>query len=164
MTPAIKSISENIDPKAVPEIRQLKLLYHDNVLQLVEQIAAIVSSIGLIAVVVAGVGIIGLVSFSVSQRLKEIAIRMALGARKLHLVAALLLQFLWPVAIGLVVGTGVAAAASKVLRKILFGVNNLDPLSYVGAVGTLVSIIVLASLLPVRRALRLDLAGTLHHD
>ncbi len=164
VAPMIKSISESLDPRLFPEIRQMKLLYRDNVLQLVEQIAAIVSSIGLIAVLVAGVGIIGLVSFSVSQRLKEIAIRMALGAKKLHLLTALLRQFVWPVVVGLTVGTGVAAAASKVLRKILFGVNNLDPASYAGAVGILVAIIVLAGLLPVRRALGLDLARTLHHD
>jgi ABC-type antimicrobial peptide transport system permease subunit len=51
-----------------------------------------------------------------------------------------------------------------VLRKILYGVSNLDLPSYAGAIGILAAIIVLAALLPVRRALRLDLARTLHHD
>jgi predicted permease len=164
VAPMIKAISESLDAKLFPEIRQMKRLYRDNVLEVVEQIAAIVSSIGFIAVLVAGVGIIGLVSFSVSQRLKEVAIRMALGAKKLHLLTALLLQFLWPITVGLAVGTGAAAAASKVLRKILYGVSNLDLPSYAGAIGILAAIIVLAALLPVRRALRLDLARTLHHD
>jgi predicted permease len=160
----IKSISESLDPKLFPEIRQMKLLYRDNVLHMVEDIATIVSIIGLVALMVAGVGIIGLVSFSVSQRLKEIAIRMALGAKKVDVLTAVLRQFVWPVALGLVAGTGLAAALSKVLRKILFGVNNLDPLSYAGAICVLAAIVLLAGLLPARRALRLDLARTLHYE
>jgi predicted lysophospholipase L1 biosynthesis ABC-type transport system permease subunit len=93
----------------------------------------VVSLIGMVAVLLAGVGIIGLVAFTVSQRTKEIAIRIALGARKVQVLAAVLRQFAWPVALGLVAGTGIAAAASRVLRKALFGVNNLDPLSYARA-------------------------------
>jgi ABC-type antimicrobial peptide transport system permease subunit len=142
----------------------MKLHYRDNVLRLVERIATIVSMIGLIAVLVAGVGIIGLVSFSVSQRMKEIAIRMALGAKKVQILKAVLRQFVPPVAIGLVAGTGIAAAASKALRQILFGVDNLDPLSYAGSIAVLAGMILLAAVLPARRALRLDLAKTLHYE
>jgi predicted permease len=164
VAPMIKSISENLDPKLLPEIRQMKLLYRDDVQHRVEQIAAVVSMTGLIAVMVAGVGIIGLVSFSVSQRLKEIAIRMALGARKVNVLMAVLRQFAWPVALGLLMGTGAAAALSKILRQVLYGVNNLDPLSYAAAICLLAAIILLAALLPARRALRLDLAKTLHYE
>ena len=164
LPPMAKSISERLDPRLFPEIRQMKLLYRDNVQQQVEQIAATVSMIGLIAILVAAVGILGLVSFSVSQRMKEIAIRMALGAKKFDVLTAVLRQFLWPVAIGMIAGAGVAAAASKVLRRILFGVSNLDPASYAAALVVLVAIIALAGLLPARRALRLDLAKTLHNE
>jgi ABC-type antimicrobial peptide transport system permease subunit len=73
-------------------------------------------------------------------------------------------QFAWPIVIGMGVGTGIAAAASKVLRRALYGVDNLDPLSYVAAIGVLGAIVVLAALLPTRRALRLDLAKTLHYE
>jgi len=68
------------------------------------------------------------------------------------------------VGIGLITGTGLALAASTLLRKILFGVSNLDPLGYTGAILVLMGIIVLAGLLPARRALRLDLAKTLHYE
>jgi len=162
VTPIVKSIGESLDPKLFPEIRQMKLLYRDNVANMVESIAAIVSMIGFIAVLVSGVGIVGLVSFSVSQRLKEIAIRIALGAKKLQILKEVLRQFVLPVAFGIVAGTGIAAAASKVMRKILFGVNNLDPLSYALALLVLVGILLLAAVLPARRALRFDLAKTLH--
>jgi ABC-type antimicrobial peptide transport system permease subunit len=115
-------------------------------------------------VLLAGVGIIGLVAFTVSQRSKEIAIRIALGARKVQVLSALLRQFAWPVAIGLVAGTGIAAAASTVLRKALYGVNNLDPVSYAAALCVLGTILAAAALLPARRALRLDIAKTLHYE
>jgi ABC-type antimicrobial peptide transport system permease subunit len=130
----------------------------------VEQIAEVVSLIGITAVVLTAVGILGLVSFSVSQRMKEIAIRIALGARRAHVLAAVLRQFSWPVALGMITGAGIALAASRVLRKFLFGVNNLDPLSYAGAILVLVAMLAIAALLPARRALRLDLARTLHDE
>jgi len=164
LPPMIKGISESMDAKLFPEIRQMKVLYHDNVLEMIENIAKAVTVTGLVAVLVAAIGIIGLVSFSVSQRLKEIAIRMALGATKAQLLAAVLQQFVWPVAVGMAAGAGIAAAASRVLRIVLFGVSNLDPASYATAILVLMAIVGLAALLPARRALRLDLAKTLHYD
>src|ERR1039458_7388792 len=151
LPPTVKSISESLDPKLFPEIRQLKLLYQDNVSG-IEKTAMAVSLIGMVAVLVAGIGIIGLVAFTVSQRTKEIAIRIALGAKGAQVLAAVLQQFSWPVVLGLVAGTGIAAAASRVLRIALYGINNLDPLSYVGAVGVLMMIVAVAALLPARRA------------
>lgn len=120
--------------------------------------------IGLVAVLVAGIGIIGLVAFTVSQRMKEIAIRIALGATQVQVLSALLRQFSWPVALGLVAGTAIAAPASKFMRIALYGINNLDPLSYGAAIGILVAIIAIAAIMPARRALRVDLARTLHYD
>jgi predicted permease len=163
VSPIAKSISESLDPKIYPEIRQLKLLYHDNISG-IEKTAMAVSLIGIVAVLVAGIGIIGLVAFTVSQRIKEIAIRMALGAGKVQLLTAVLRQFVWPVAIGMTVGVGIAGAASRVLRIALYGVSNFDPASYLAAILVLLAIVGVAALLPARRALRLNLAKTLHHD
>jgi hypothetical protein len=163
LPPISKSISESLDPKIFPEIRLLKLLYHDNISG-IEKAATAVSLIGMIAVLVSGIGIVGLVAFTVSQRMKEIAIRIALGAKRAQVLSAVLRQFSWPVVLGLVTGTGIAAAASKVLRIGLYGINNLDPLSYAGAICVLIAIITIAALLPARRALRMDLAKTLHYD
>ena len=164
LPPMIKGISESMDAKLFPEIRQMKVLYHDNVLEMIENIAKAVTLAGLVAVLVASVGLIGLVSFSVSQRMKEIAIRMALGAGKVQLLTTVLRQFMWPVAIGMAAGAGIAAAASKVLRIALYGVSNLDPASYAAAVLVLMAILGLAALLPARHALRQDLANALHND
>jgi hypothetical protein len=163
LPPVAKAVSENLDPKLFPEIRQMKLLYHGNVLQ-VERVAMIVSLIGMVAVLLAAIGIIGLVAFTVSQRTKEIAIRMALGANRAKVVIALLRQFTWPVFLGLFVGAGFAAAASRLLRKGLYGVSNLDPVGYAGAIAVLVAIVAIAALAPAGRALRLDLAKALHYE
>ena len=163
VSPIAKSISESLDRNLFPEIRQLKLLYQDNVSG-IEKISLAVSLIGMVAVLVAGIGIIGLVAFTVSQRTKEIAIRIALGAKRAQVLAAVLRQFTWPVVLGLVTGICVAVAATRILRKALYGIDNLDPLSYLGAVGVLLTILALAALLPARRALDLDLAKALHYD
>jgi predicted permease len=160
---AAKSISDSIDPKLFPEIRRIKSLYRDNVLG-VERVAGVLTLIGLVAVTLAGVGVLGLVSFTVGQRTKEIGIRMALGARRGHVLTVVLQQFFWPVLSGLLIGTGCAAAASQILRRALYGISNLDPLGYGGAIGTLLLILAIAALLPARHALRINLAKALHYE
>jgi predicted permease len=161
--PMAKGIADSLDPKIFPEIRPLKSLFHETVSR-VEQIAMVVSLIGLVAVLLAGVGIVGLVAYTVSQRTKEIAIRLALGAERAQVMAAVLRQFAWPMMIGLIAGVGVAAGTSKVLRKVLFGVSNLDPASYAGAILVLAGIVGIAAILPARRALHLNLAKILHYE
>jgi ABC-type antimicrobial peptide transport system permease subunit len=104
------------------------------------------------------------VAYAVSQRTKEIAIRVALGAGRTQVLAAVLRQFSWPVALGVLAGVGGAVALASFLTKALYGLSSLDPLSYVGAIATLTAIIVVAMLLPARRALRLDLAKALHYE
>jgi predicted permease len=158
-----RAIVETLDPKLFPYIWLLKTGFRKNAEGL-EKVAMVVSLLGLVAISMAGIGIIGLVAYSVSQRTKEIAIRLALGAKRLHVIAAVLKQFCWPIAIGTIAGGGTAAATSKFLRKFLFGIGNLDPLSYAAALIVLIVLVGLAAVTPVRRALRLDLARTLHYE
>ncbi len=160
---AARSISENIDPRLFPEIRPLKQLYHEIARQ-IEQIAAVVSLMGMIAVLLAAVGIIGLMGFSVSQRTKEIAIRLALGSPKARLCGLLLKQFAWPVMGGLAAGSLLALMGSKFLRIALFGVSNLDPAGFIGGVGILLGVAILSSIVPVRRAMHLNVARALHYE
>jgi predicted permease len=163
LTPSIKAMSESLDRSALPEIRQLKLLYRDNVSN-IETAAGIASLIGLVALGLAAVGIVGLVAFVVTQRTKEIAIRIALGAKPQAVLIAILQQFRWPIVFGLALGSGFAAFGSKLLRVALYGVNNLDPVSYMVAIALLAVMISAAMLLPAARALRMDLARTLHNE
>jgi ABC-type antimicrobial peptide transport system permease subunit len=73
-------------------------------------------------------------------------------------------QFAIPVAAGLLAGVGGAAALSQILRQLLYGVSNLDPMAYVGAVGVFAVAVVVAALLPARRALRVDPIRALRYE
>jgi predicted permease len=163
LVPTVKTIVENLDPKLTPEIRLLKAAFQEN-MKGPERIALMVSLLGILAVSLATLGIVGLVAYSVSQRMKEIAIRIALGARRMQVLSAVLAQFSWPVALGLITGVGLAAGLSRTLRKTLYGLENLDPLSYAMAIALLAVVVGAAALLPARRALRLDLARILHYE
>ncbi|UWZ83103.1 ABC transporter permease [Occallatibacter riparius] len=163
LAPVAKTIATTLDASVVPEVRQLKMLYREN-MQQIETVAATVSVVGMVAVTLAAIGLMGLVGYVVTQRTKEIAIRMALGAQPLAVLNAVLLQFRWPLLVGLTVGTAFAAYGSKLLRVGLYGINNLDLVSYLAALFTLGAIAALAMVLPAARTLRLNVAAILHHD
>ena len=163
LTPALRSIAQNLDPKLFPEVHLLKGEFRRET-QSAGTIAEIISLLGLVAALLAGLGIVGLVAYSVSQRTREIAIRLALGASRTQLLRAILRQFSWPVFLGLIAGTAATAAVSQVLRRMLYGVSNLDPLSYAGAIAILIGIFAIAAILPARRALKLDVARALHQE
>lgn len=161
--PASSAIATSLDASVFPEIRQVKALVRDNQ-KMIEDVAGIVSLVGLAALSLAAIGLVGLVAFVVSQRTKEIAIRIAVGGRPVAVLAAVLRQFRWPLIVGLATGTGLAAFASRVLRVVLYGVNNLDPASYIAALGLLVLIALASMVVPAVRALRMDLAAILHYE
>jgi predicted permease len=163
LSPALKSIGASLDPRVFAEVRQVKLLYRSNVAN-VEDAAMAVGIIGLVAVLLAAAGIIGLVAFTISQRTRELAIRIALGARPARILADVLGQFSWPVTIGLLAGILGAAAGSKLLRVGLYGISNLDFASYATALSLLVAVVGLSTLLPARRTLHLDLSSILHYE
>ena len=158
-----KSIVKTLDPKLFPYIWLLKTGFRDYT-QILENTALGVSVLGMLAVLMAGVGIVGLVAYAVSQRTKEIAIRIALGAKPLHVLSVVLRQFLMPVACGAIAGAAATALVSQFLRKILYGISNLDPAGYAGGIGVLIAIAVMAALLPARRALRVDPVRALHEE
>ncbi len=163
LTPTIKAIAGSIDTGLYPTITPLTAGFRKNVSQ-VEQIATIVSLLGSIAIFLAVVGLLGLVSYAVSQRTKEIAIRLALGANRAVIFTTVLRRFAWPVLIGLIAGVSVTAALSQILRRVLYGISGLDPISYMSAMAILIAILAAAALLPIRRAFQLDIARTLHSE
>jgi predicted permease len=163
LIPMVKSITASLNPNVFPGMRLLKAEFKKDT-ESAGQAAMAASLLGMVAVLLAALGLVGLVAYAVSERTKEIAIRIALGAKPRHVVSAILRQFLWPVASGLLAGLAAAAALSQVLRKVLFGVSNLDPLSYASAVIVLVAIATIAALLPAKRALRVDPIRALHYD
>ncbi|HEY6273851.1 MAG TPA: ADOP family duplicated permease [Terriglobales bacterium] len=159
----VKSIAANLDPKVFPEVHWLKSDFHRN-MQPVEMAATIVSLLGTLAVLLAALGLGGLVAYAVSERKKEIAIRIALGAEPVQVLSVILRQFMWPVTIGLLAGFAGAAAVSRSLRAILFGMSNLDALSYLVALGIVATTIAIAALLPAARSSRLEPIRQLRYE
>jgi predicted permease len=127
-------------------------------------VAGLSGSLSLLALVLASVGVYGVVSYVVSRRLREVGIRMMLGARARDVHALILRQTLRPVAIGVVVGIGAAAAASQILTSVLFGVSRFDPIAFIGAPLFLLGVAAVASLIPARRATRVDPMTTLRYE
>jgi len=114
-----------------------------------------------VALLLGAIGIYGVVSYVVSQRLGEIGIRMALGARAEDVSRMVLRQGLLVVGVGVVLGIAGALALTRFLETILFGVSALDPATFVVVPVLLVSVAALASFLPARRAARVDPATAL---
>ena len=111
---------------------------------------------GILATVLAIVGIYGIISYMVVRRRNEIGVRIALGADKVNILGMILGEALSLIVIGLVVGTGLAAAAANAARAMLFGLQPFDPLTLVLAAGGLTLIAVAASTIPAVRAVALD--------
>ncbi len=163
LTRSAGTIARTIDSDIFPEIELLRNSFRRK-LQDTEYSAITVALLGFIAHLLACLGIVGVVAYAVSQRTKEIGIRMALGAKPAHVLSVVLRQFSRPVFVGLLVGAGGAAGLSQILRRQLYGISNLDPLTYLAAIGIFVLTVVLAALLPARRALRVDPMRALRYD
>ena len=109
-----------------------------------------------IAAVLAAVGLYGVVSWGVSQRVKEIAIRIALGASRREVHSMVLLQGLRPAILGIAIGIPAAIAVSRVLRGFLFDVGPMDALTFTVVPLLMLTVTVLASSVPALRATRVD--------
>lgn len=108
------------------------------------------------ALFLAAVGLYGVIDFSVSSRLREMGLRMALGALPLDILRMVYRRVLWQLGIGLVLGLTLGALLARPLSATLFGVPSFDPLVYGAIIGTLVLSGCLAALAPALRAIRVD--------
>jgi putative ABC transport system permease protein len=108
------------------------------------------------AAALAAIGIYGVMAYSVAQRTREIGIRMALGARPSEVMALVLGQSTLITAIGIVAGLAGAAAATRYLQGMLFGLTPLDPTTFVAVSIIFAAVALLAAYLPARAAMKLD--------
>jgi ABC-type antimicrobial peptide transport system permease subunit len=126
--------------------------------------AAIAGSLGLVALLLAIVGVGGVFSYLVEEQRREIGIRLALGGSRRQIAAALARACRGAVVGGLAAGAALSVAAGLALRSFLFGLHPLDPLSYASVGAILIASALVATALPLRRALRVDPAVTLRSD
>jgi ABC-type antimicrobial peptide transport system permease subunit len=116
---------------------------------------------GGLGTLLAAIGLYGVAAFAVSQRTKEIGIRVALGAERSDVLRMILRQGGALVMIGGLVGAGLAAVASAVLGGVLYGVGAADPVAWLSAIAVLIAAAVAAHLVPASGAMRIDPARTL---
>jgi predicted lysophospholipase L1 biosynthesis ABC-type transport system permease subunit len=112
----------------------------------------LLSLFAVLAVALAAVGIYGVVAYAVTQRTREIGVRMALGAERREVVTLMVWHGLRPAALGMMLGTLAALAASRVLQGLLYEVQPYDPLTFLGVSVLLLAVVVVACALPARRA------------
>jgi ABC-type antimicrobial peptide transport system permease subunit len=113
------------------------------------------------ALVLGVIGIYGVIAYVVAQRSREIGIRLALGAAPTGLMRMFVRQGLTLTAIGATAGLVIAIALTQWMSSLLFGVERLDPLTYVAVLGVLGLAAALASYVPARRAMTVDPVETL---
>src|SRR6266852_174320 len=109
-----------------------------------------------LALVLATVGIYGVISYAVSQRTREIGVRMALGARPADVLRMILTEGLKLVAVGLVLGVAAALMLTRLLEGMVYGVSMRDPLIFVVVNMLMVAVSLAACYVPARRAMRVD--------
>jgi len=117
-----------------------------------------------VGLLLAAVGLYGLVAYGVSQRTREVGLRLALGATSREVLRLLLSKGVTLLAAGLAAGVAGAVLTTRLLGSLVFGVSPLDPLAFGGAALTLVAVAVAAHVIPAIRALRIDPALALRHD
>src|SRR5690348_11976 len=123
-----------------------------------------VSIFAIAALLLAAVGISGMMAYWVSQRAKEIGIRMALGAERKDVLKMVVGQGLWLALIGVAIGIGGALALTRFLSSLLYDVKPTDPLTFVAVSLILIAVALLACYIPARRAAKVDPMVALRYE
>ncbi|HYL92684.1 MAG TPA: ABC transporter permease [Alphaproteobacteria bacterium] len=164
LTSAVRGTIRQIDPnQPVIRIRSMEQNMADSIAQPRFRTVLLAIFAG-VALVLAAVGIFGVMAYSVSQRTRELGVRMALGASGNQILKLILGNGLRLTMIGLVLGLAATAALTRYFASLLFGVRAYDPLTFAVMAGTLLMVALLACYIPARRATRVDPIVVLRHD
>jgi putative ABC transport system permease protein len=149
----------------VPVFRTVTLNTHLEEALAAERLsAALVSACGMLAALLAIVGLYGAVAYLVTQRTREIGVRIALGAQPRHVVGLVVRHGALIAGIGIVAGLACATAFARLLASMLYGVSSTDVLTHAAVAVLLASVAALGAYLPARRAARIDPARAISHE
>jgi len=150
---AIDPLVASIDGNVIGSAASLEEMYRQSLPFLVSSISAVVAStVGLFGVLLASMGIYGTVSYVVTNRTREIGIRMALGAKPRDVRRLILRESSRPVVVGLMLGLVLAVGVSRLLHSVLFGLRTVDAISFISMSLLLLVIALLAAYSPARSA------------
>lgn len=129
------------------------------------RLAALLSgTLAALALLLASIGVYGMTSYSVNRSVHEIGIRIAVGASNSDVIRRVLWQAMYPILIGALAGMVLSAGVSRVLSSMLFGVSAHDPIAFAGVPLFLLSVALIASVIPAWRALRIDPVAALRFE
>jgi ABC-type antimicrobial peptide transport system permease subunit len=148
---------------AVADIRTLEMVLTRN-LSRQRLVMSLMGIFAVLALLLAMIGVYGVMAHSVSQRQQEIGIRMALGANSSDVLTMVLRQGMSLVLAGLALGSVAALGLTRLLTSQLFGVSPVDPLISAGVAILMIFVSLLASILPARRAARMDPLVALRYE
>ena len=153
MLPEIDAVIRKIDPGigTMDEATMVQRINDSQTAYLHRSSAWLVGCFALLALLLGVVGLYGVVAYSVSQRTREIGVRMALGAQRASVYQLILKEAGWLIALGIGAGLVCSIGAATLIRGLLFGVRAWDASTLAGVAGVLAGSALLASYLPARR-------------
>jgi putative ABC transport system permease protein len=160
---AVRETIQRLDNRAAISMRTLEAMV-DRTAFSRRTLALLMGVLGAVALLLAVMGIYGVISYLVAQRTREMGIRLALGAQRRDILKLVLGQGLKLTMIGVAAGLALALALTRFLSSMLYGVSAADPLTFAAIALLLAVVALMASLLPARRAMKIDPIAALRHE
>ena len=164
VVPSLRQAVWSIDPnQPIATVKTMEQIVSDSMAQ-PRLNMAVMALFGGLALILAAVGLYGLLSYSVTQRTKEMGIRMALGAQVNDVLGLVVKQGMALALVGEAIGLAGAFALTRLMRGLLFGVTPTDATTFIAVAGVLTTIALLACYLPARRATKVDPLNALRYE
>ena len=159
----VRELVAQMDKNVLVESETLETHVNSSIAR--ERLLALLSGfLGMLSLLLVAIGLYGVMAYSVTRRTGEIGVRLALGARPATVLAMVLRESSMLVLTGVAIGVLAALALSRVVATLLFGVSSRDAAAFAGAVGIMAVVALLATILPARRAARIDPTAALRYE